>query len=74
MSVSFCLSHPVAVSAFIICRGLCACSEMLWIGVLYVSFGSKESMKFFLLLTRQKLYVGMVVCISWLHSCLCVWM
>ena len=21
---------------------------------------------------RQKLYVGMVVCISWLHSCLCV--
>ena len=25
-------------------------------------------------LSRQKLYVGMVVCISWLHSCLCVWM
>ena len=24
-------------------------------------------------LSRQKLYVGMVVCISWLHSCLCVW-
>ena len=23
-------------------------------------------------LSRQKLYVGMVVCISWLHSCLCV--
>ena len=23
---------------------------------------------------RQKLYVGMVVCISWLHSYLCVWM
>ena len=23
-------------------------------------------------LVRQKLYVGMVVCISWLHSCLCV--
>ena len=21
---------------------------------------------------RQKLYLGMVVCISWLHSCLCV--
>ena len=32
MSVSFCLPHPVAVSAFMICRGLC---------VLYVSFGSK---------------------------------
>ena len=26
------------------------------------------------LLSRQKLYVGMVVCISWLHSYLCVWM
>ena len=23
-------------------------------------------------LSRQKLYVGMVVCISWPHSCLCV--
>ena len=29
MSVSFCLSHPVAMSAFIICSGLCACTEML---------------------------------------------
>ena len=25
-------------------------------------------------LSRQKLYVGMVVCNSWLHSCLCVYM
>ena len=41
MSVSFCLPHPVAVSALIICRGLCACTEMLWMYVLYVSFGSK---------------------------------
>ena len=24
-------------------------------------------------LSRQKLCVGMVVCISWLHSCLYVW-
>ena len=24
-----------------ICRGLCACTEMLWMWVLYVSFGSK---------------------------------
>ena len=40
MSVSFCLPHPVAVSAFMICRGLCACTEM-WMCVLYVSFGSK---------------------------------
>ena len=29
MSVSFCLPHPVAVSAFNICSGLCACTEML---------------------------------------------
>ena len=26
---------------FMICRGLCACTEMLWMGVLFVSFGSK---------------------------------
>ena len=41
MSVSFCLPHPVEVSVFMICRGLCACIEMLWMCVLYVSFGSK---------------------------------
>ena len=41
MSVSFCLPHPVAVSAFMICSGLCACTEMLWMCVLYVSIGSK---------------------------------
>ena len=41
MSVSFCLPHPVAVSGFMICRGLCACNDMLWMGVLYVSFESK---------------------------------
>ena len=41
MSVSFCLPHPVAVSAFMICRGLCACTEMLWMCVLHVIFGSK---------------------------------
>ena len=29
MSVSFCLPHPVAVSTFIICSGLCACTEIL---------------------------------------------
>ena len=39
--MSVCLPHPVAVSAFMICRGLCACTEMLWMCVLYVSFGSK---------------------------------
>ena len=41
MSVYFCLPHTVAVSAFMIYRGLCACTEMLWMCVLYVSFGSK---------------------------------
>ena len=41
MSVSFCLPHPVAVSAFMISRGWCACTEMLWVCVLYVSFWSK---------------------------------
>ena len=29
MSVSFCLPHHVAVSDFIICSGLCACTGML---------------------------------------------
>ena len=28
-SGSFYIPHPVAVSDFIICRGLCACTEML---------------------------------------------
>ena len=110
-----CLPHPVAVSAFMICRGLCACTDMLWMCVLYVSFGSKVRPRTFgcvamgsallfivrsrllvysagsgviecklfcldlvrgcyFFLSRQKLCVGMVVCISWLHSYLCVWM
>ena len=102
MSVSFCLPHPVTVSAFMNCRGLCACTEMLWMCVLYVSFGSKVRHRTFgciamgsalLFIFRSvysagsdvnrmqvvlsgfsMIYVGMVVCISWLHSCLCVWM
>ena len=41
MSVSFCLPHPVAVSVFMICRVLCAYTEMLWMCVMYVSFWSK---------------------------------
>ena len=41
MSVSICLPHHIAVSAFMICRDLCACTEMVWMCVLYVSFGSK---------------------------------
>ena len=113
MSVSFCLPHPVAVSTFMICRGLCACTEM-WMCVLYMSFGSKVRPRTFgcvamgsallfivrsrllvysagsgmnrlqvvlsvfskrlFVFSRLKRYVGMVVCISWLHSYLCVWM
>ena len=38
MSVSFCL---LQWSDFIICRGMCACTEMLWMCVLYVSFRYK---------------------------------
>ena len=41
MSVFFRLPHHVAVSACIICGGVCACTEMLRMCVLYVSFGSK---------------------------------
>ena len=41
MSVSFCLPHHIAASAFMICSGLCACTEMLWMSVLYVSFVSE---------------------------------
>ena len=47
MSVSYCLPHPVAMSAFMICRCLCACTDMLWMCVLYVSFGSKVRPKTF---------------------------
>ena len=114
MSVSFCVPHPGAVSAFMIYRGLCACTDMLWMCVLYVSFGSKVRPRIFgcvamsnallfivrsrllvysagsgvnrvqvvlsgfskrlFVLSRKKLYVGMVVCIPWLYSYLCVWM
>ena len=41
MSVSFCLPHPVAESVLMICRGLCACTEILWMCVLHMSLGSK---------------------------------
>ena len=113
MSVSFCLPHPVEVSAFMICRGLCACTEMVWLCVLYVSFGSKVrprtlgcvamgSALLLIVMSRLLVYSAgsgvnrvqvvlsgfskrlfcfvqaktlcRVVCISWLHSYLCVWM
>ena len=47
MGASFCLPHPVAVSVFMICRGLCACAEMLLMCVLYVSFGSTVTSRTF---------------------------
>ena len=34
-------THPVAVSSFMICSGVCACTEMSWMCELYVSFWSK---------------------------------
>ena len=66
MSVSFCLPYPVAVSAFMICRSLCACTEMLWMCVQYVSFGSKVRPRTFgcvamgsalLFIVRSRLFV-----------------
>ena len=66
MSISFCLPHPVAVSAFMICRGLCAYTKMLWMCVLYVSFRSKVRSRTFgcvamcsalLFIVRSKLLV-----------------
>ena len=47
MSISFCLPHLVAVSAFMICICLCVYTEMLWMCVLYVSFESKVRPKTF---------------------------
>ena len=59
------------------------CSAVLFIcmsKLLLYSAGSGTECKLFCLdlvgdcfvLSRQKLYVGIVVCISWLHLCLCV--
>ena len=47
MCVPFCLPHPVAVSDFIIYRGMCTSTEMLWICVLYVSLRFKISLRIF---------------------------
>ena len=43
-------------------------------GVNRVHVGLSGFSKRLFVLSRQKLYVSMVVCISWLHSYLCVWM
>ena len=43
LNAAFCMtcSLLMLVEDARICRGLCACTEMLWMCVLYVSFGSK---------------------------------
>ena len=38
---------PVAVGAFIICRCVCVSTAILWMCVLYVSFGSKVRPRIF---------------------------
>ena len=62
MSVSFCLPHPVAVSAFMICRGLCAYTEMLW---MCVSFGTKVRPRTFgcVAMGSALLFIGVSVCL-----------
>ena len=58
MSVSFWLPHPVSVSAFIICSGLCACTDMLRMCVLYESFGSKVRPRTFGCVVQCYLFLG----------------
>ena len=53
------LTHPVAVSVFMICSGLCACTEILWMCVLYVGFGSKIRPRTFGCIAR----VSVLLCI-----------
>ena len=60
MSVSFCLPHPVAVSAFMICICLCACTKMLWMCVLYVIFGSKVRPRTFGFITKGSVLLFIV--------------
>ena len=55
------LPHPVAVSAFIKCSGLCACTEMLLMCVLYVSFGSKVRSRMLVCSARSGVNRGHVI-------------
>ena len=65
------LPHPVAVSAFMIRRGLCACTEMLWMCVLYVSFGSKVRPRIFgcVAMGSALLFIfrSRFICTGWWH-------
>ena len=50
--------------------------SVLWSNnyALPMSLNFREQSASCFVLSRQKHYVGMVVYISWLHTCLCVWM
>ena len=67
MNVSFCLPHHVTVSAFMICRGLCACTERLWMCVLYVSFGCKVRPR-----TFECVAMGSAFCLLLGPDCSCI--
>ena len=54
--------NAMQCNASIIYSGLCTCTEMLWMCVLYVSFGSN---------VRPRIFVFVLVCSSFLIS---VWM
>ena len=40
-TIDVCIWHMFVFMSCMICSGLCACIEMLWMCVLYVSFGSR---------------------------------
>ena len=48
-----------------ISRGLCACTEMLWMCVLYVSFGSKVRPRTFGALPWVVLQIARIFCRVW---------
>ena len=63
-----------------ICRGLCACTEMLWMCVLYVSFGSKVRPRTFgcvamgsalMFIVRSRLLVWLCVFLGCTRTCVC---
>ena len=45
------------MSVFIICSGLCACTEMVWMCVLYVSFGCVAMGSALLFIVRSRLLI-----------------
>ena len=49
--------YPHPVSAFMICRGLYACTEMLWMCVLYMNIGCVALSSALLCIFRSRLFV-----------------